>query len=319
MVVLIHALLCLSSAQFIIWGDAKLSNLGKENGNKNVHKSDFVAWQNVTSGTNVTCYFLRDVCHMFLFSLLYWFKVSEYTSFSYVLHNQRIFFHCVVLFRHLWQSWRGLWLFLNHLLQHSEVEVCSWIIKVTLTQNTTLNSVFIWNSSPAKLNEFGSHFLIQYIHVHCHLHSTFCNNGAPYRHTPPTMFHIQHYAATVKVLPRTMPNMTDPICSKLIHFGFVQPKMCCQYSSGFFSCSLAKFILAVLRGWLHAESFTLSERSLKNRFPWIMLVPSQEDWPIGTFHVWFNLFWTTINIYMISSLFHLLHVIFIYVPFTDLQ
>ena len=68
---------------------------------------------------------------------------------------------------------------------------------------------------------------------------TFSTHAAPY-HTPTSVLHDRF---TVVVLDRFTPNMLESNTFILVSS---DQRMCSQYSSGFFSCSLAKYNLAVL-------------------------------------------------------------------------
>ena len=81
----------------------------------------------------------------------------------------------------------------------------------------------------------------------------------PY-HTPTSVLHCQDYAFTAVVLARFTPDMLDPHLSRnKFILVLSDQRMCFQYLSGFFSCSLAKFNLVSL-GRRASKVFFLGRR-----------------------------------------------------------
>lgn len=81
----------------------------------------------------------------------------------------------------------------------------------------------------------------------------------PY-HTPTSVLHCQDYAFTAVVLARFTPDMLDPHLSRnKFILVLSDQRMCFQYLSGFFSCSLAKFNLVSL-GRRTSKVFFLGRR-----------------------------------------------------------
>lgn len=98
----------------------------------------------------------------------------------------------------------------------------------------------------------------------CHLPYTSCTDSVPYQHTPTSIFQSalgSHGGSSGQVHAKH----AGPHLDNFILVKFEQ-SLRCQYSSGFFSCCLAKFVLAVFlwavifslnticRGWLHEMS-----------------------------------------------------------------
>ena len=69
---------------------------------------------------------------------------------------------------------------------------------------------------------------------------TSCTHAAPYQHTPTSMLYCQHYTVSVHAKHA---GPSDPNSFLMVSS---DQRMCCQYSSGFFSSSLLKFNLALL-------------------------------------------------------------------------